>query len=88
MRDYYDVYTLLEIYGGMINQAVFRKAFQSTCEKRGTPQLSGQSEEILGNIEENDRLKQLWRSYQKKYSYAKEVTFEDTVRSVRILAGM
>lgn len=86
MRDYYDVYTLLKTYGDRIDPSVFRKAFLSTCEKRETPQLSGQAEAILGVIEDNDRLRQLWTSYQKKYSYAVDVSFEDTIQSVRRLA--
>lgn len=85
MRDFYDVRVLLQLYGNRIDRETLIAAFTATCRKRGTELLYADADGILSNIESSAALKKLWESYQKKYSYAADVSFEETVKSVKWL---
>lgn len=69
MRDFYDIWMLLDTYEDKVNKAVLKDAFAATCKKRGTDHLQEQAEEIIKIIEADEQLQVLWRAYQKKYSY-------------------
>jgi len=43
--------------------------------------------EILKAIEESPMLKNQWKKYQKEYSYAEGVTYEDTIKAIKNLVG-
>ena len=36
-------------------------------------------------ITNDDKLKKLWKSYQEKYEYVKEITFEDCINAIKII---
>ena len=36
-------------------------------------------------IQEDDRLKSLWNSYVSNYEYAKDITFEDTIKTIKVI---
>ena len=63
-----------------------KEAFVMTCKKRGTENLN--IENILAAIATSKSLKNLWETYQKKYSYAADTTFDDVVSSANQLAHM
>lgn len=88
MRDFYDVYTLLKMYRDRLDRAVFKQAFLSTCRKRGTTSLSENANQILETIKDSEELKRLWGAYQKKYTYAANISYEDTLGSVKELVEM
>ena len=73
MRDFYDIRMLLDTYEDKVNKAVLKDAFAATCKKRGTDHLQEQAEEIIKIIEANEQLQVLWRAYEKKYSYGKNM---------------
>ena len=66
MRDFYDIYTLLIRYGKDIDKAVFKQAFESTCKKRNSSELSARGEMILGRIAEDENLISLWKCFNSK----------------------
>lgn len=82
MRDYYDVYTLLNMYGERINQNVFRKAFIATCQKRKTNGLLDHANQVISSVETNESIQTLWKKYQGKYSYAAEIPFHKIIKSI------
>lgn len=88
MRDFYDIHTLLAGYADQIDSATLSKAFHATCEKRGSLPIEKQSKEILNVISEDASLKGLWTSYQKRYSYAENITYSDAVESLKKLLDM
>ena len=47
MRDYYDIYSLHLRFSNQINKTILRKAFESTCQRRGTLELYVRGEDIL-----------------------------------------
>ena len=85
MRDFYDVYILLKAYRDKLNAAILRMAFDATCAKRGTVNMMDTASQVLDNIAVDEGLKELWTAYRKKYSYAKDITYEEVIESVRII---
>lgn len=85
MRDFYDIWMLLDTYEDKVNKVVLKDAFAATCNKRGTDHLQEQAEEIIKIIEADEQLQVLWRVYQKKYSYAAEIDYASVISGVRKL---
>ena len=88
MRDFYDIRTLLAIYGQEINAEVLGRAFDATCKKRSTENLRTDALQIIAAVENDEQLHTLWKSYQKKYTYASTISYEDTMESTKSLLGM
>lgn len=76
MRDFYDLYELTSIYKDKVDQPVLKSAFQATCKKRNTLTLLTTGSQIISTIAQDTHLMDLWISYQKKYSYAANVSFD------------
>lgn len=85
MRDYYDISILLSVYEKDIDTSVLREAFYATCEKRKSVKLRSESNEILAKLNDNTRLQELWRAYQKKYTYAKDISYEKIIEDIGLL---
>ena len=85
MRDFYDIRMLLDTQEDKIDQAVLKDAFAATCKKRGTSHLQEQAGEIIKSVEEDEQLRALWLSYQKKYSYAADMDYTGVIGGVREL---
>ena len=88
MRDFYDLRTLLQLYGNIIDRETLIAAFRATCRKRETELLYADADKILENVEGSVALKKLWESYRKKYSYSSDITFEEAVKSIKQLVHM
>jgi predicted nucleotidyltransferase component of viral defense system len=88
MRDFYDISILLAVYEASIRTDTLQQAFAATCQKRETEQLLEQAEEILNKVESDRQLQALWKSYQKKFSYAASTTYEDVISSTRKLIAI
>lgn len=80
MRDFYDVYTLMLRYEERINHEILKQAFEATCNKRNTTDIITSGMHILDIIINDDRLNDLWNSYQQKYLYAGDIPFEAAVK--------
>ena len=88
MRDFYDLYILLKIYYSQINQSTLKKAFLATCEHRSCVNLLDQANEIIDSLKQSTSLQKSWRLYQAKYSYAKNISFENVINSLAIIINM
>ncbi len=80
MRDFYDLYELTSIYKDKIDPLLLKSAFQATCTKRNSSQLLTDNSEIISMLQQNSHLRELWNSYQQKYSYAKDITYENILQ--------
>lgn len=85
MRDFYDIRTLLSIYEQEIDENVLKDAFKATCKKRETENLKAEGSQIITAIEGDVQLHNLWKSYQKKYPYAADISYEDIMKSTKSL---
>ena len=80
-RDFYDVYILVTTQN--YNKEIFKEAFQATAEHRGSLELIADVEEILKQISESSDLRDMWVKYQKKFEYAKAVSYENVLEALR-----
>lgn len=85
MRDFYDIRMLLSIYGMSIDENVLKQAFVATCKKRSTKNLETEAPKIISVIEKDEELHTLWKSYQKKYPYAAEISYDDIMETIKCM---
>lgn len=85
MRDFYDIRTLLFIYEQEIDIEVLKRAFDVTCKKRSTENLKEEAPRIMTIVRDDEQLHMLWKSYQKKYPYAADISYEDIMESIKLL---
>lgn len=83
MRDFYDILTLFKLYKNKINISDFKNAYLATFKNRNTEHLLKQEKEIIDRLEENKDLKILWEKYKKKYNYASNINFLDTILALK-----
>ena len=88
MRDFYDLYMLSKVYAHEIDPTVLMSAFKATCEKRESLFLIGNESEIVSNIEKHSELSDLWTQYQKRFSYASEISYQETINSIKKLLAL
>ena len=81
-RDFYDVYILTKTQG--YNVETLRKAIFATSEHRGTKAImEAETNNRLAVIENSSELQSQWAKYQKKFPYAKDITYQETVNAVK-----
>ena len=85
MRDFYDIYILCQIYGESLNAETLHNALNATAKKRGTEQHLQDAIEIFHEVESDTGMQKLWQAYQKKFSYASEISWEEVMKSAREL---
>ena len=87
MRDFYDIYILQKLHGEQLQGEVLWNALVATAGKRGTLEKieSGDIREIFNEIESSPVMEKLWKTYQKNYSYAADISWHVAMESVRNL---
>lgn len=86
MRDFYDVYSILSIDSSFKGEK-FNLALQNTGKQRGSYILFNDWADIVSEIEVDDNMKKLWRSYQNKFDYAENIEWLDVMQSVKELGS-
>lgn len=86
MKDYYDLYMFVNLKWNDINKETLRKAIINTSKNRETLSYVENANDYINLIENDSELKLLWNNYQKNYEYAKDISFEDTIKSIKIIS--
>lgn len=81
-RDFYDIYLIYKKEWQNINKDHFRKAIDKTFTKR---EYKGDPFEGLDIIRNSEILKERWKIYQRNFSYAEGIEFEDIMNCLEIL---
>ncbi|MDQ2087913.1 nucleotidyl transferase AbiEii/AbiGii toxin family protein [Herbivorax sp. ANBcel31] len=84
-RDFYDVYILGTTQ--KFDEKVLRAALKATAEHRGSLEKISDVNAIIEQISKSDDLKQIWRKYQKKFAYAKDVSYEGIIKILKDLTA-
>ena len=89
MRDFYDIYILQKLHGEQLKKQVLWNALVATARKRGTLEQinSGDRREIFDEIEISSVMENLWKTYQKNYSYAADISWHTIMKSICTLYG-
>ena len=82
-RDFYDAYILTTMQ--KFDITVFEDALKATANHRGTTDQIADVPSILHNIEESPELKTMWDKYRKQFSYARDITYEQIMNSIKTL---
>ena len=80
-RDYYDVYILGTTQS--FNHEVFKEALRATAVHRGSLEQIKDIKVIFDQISTSEELKDMWDKYQKKFTYAKNITFENVLEVLK-----
>ena len=81
-RDFYDIYLIYKKEWQNINKDHFRKAIDKTFTKR---KYKGDPFEGLDIIRNSKILKERWNKYQRNFSYAEGIEFEDIMNCLEIM---
>ncbi len=82
-RDFYDVYILTKTQN--YNITVFEDALKATAFHRKSENILIDRENIVEVLLNSSDLQDNWSKYQKKFSYAKDISFIETVESLKEL---
>ena len=88
MRDFYDIHILLQLYSDSISTNDLKDAILATAKRRKTLTYVENGNETLNEIQEDKGLQELWKSYQKEFSYAANYSWEEIMNSVQNLYKM
>ena len=85
MKDYYDLYMFVNLKWDDIDKTILRKAIFNTSEKRETLNYIENADKYIELINEDSKLKSLWKNYQNNYVYAKDISFENTIDAIKVI---
>ena len=78
-RDFYDLYMLYNLYKSKIDKNILKEAITLTSHNINSYSLVLQYKEIVKLFYQSDSLKNLWTKYVLNNSYAKDISFNDTI---------
>lgn len=87
-RDYYDIYILEKTKKEEINNNILKEAIINKFEERKNNNLVSNIYLKVLNLEKNIKLKELWNEYRNKFTYAKDIEFEDTIKSLKNIVSV
>ena len=79
-RDFYDIYILWTTQQKNLDKKLLKQAIIKKFEYRESMDKLNNIDEIMEVIKESDALKEHWKNYQSKFSYAEDISYEDTMR--------
>ena len=87
MRDFYDIYILQKLYGEQLSKDVLWDALVATAKKRGTlGQIEAEDiDEVFDEIQSSPVMENLWKAYQRNYSYADDLFWHTVMDAIRVL---
>lgn len=88
MKDYYDLYMFVNLKWNDIDKTILRKAIFNTSEKRETLNYIENADKYIELINEDSKLKSLWKNYQNNYAYAKDISFKNTIAAIKVINGV
>jgi len=79
-RDFYDVYILRAL--NSYNPVTFRNALAATAAHRYSTSAIADAAALLARIAGSPELQSQWARYQRQFSYAADISYEDTVAAL------
>ena len=82
IRDYYDVYMLINTQNKIIDKKTLKDAISLTAQHRGTSEIIKDWKKIVEKIANDSKMRQQWKRYQKDNFYAEEIEYKDLINSI------
>ena len=84
-RDFYDVYILWTTQQQNFDKKILGQAILNKFKYRESMDKLNNIDEIIEFIKESEALKQHWKNYQSKFSYAEDISYEDTIKILEVI---
>ncbi len=81
-KDFYDLYIIKHLKQNSIDFQQLRKACINTFKYRNSDYDKADLIKILHSIKKSNTIRTRWKSYQKTFSYAQDISFDDVINSV------
>ncbi|MDO4478782.1 MAG: nucleotidyl transferase AbiEii/AbiGii toxin family protein [Lachnospiraceae bacterium] len=81
MRDFYDVYELMQLRADQVDLNVLRSAFKATCLKRKTIFSRAEVGCLLERIEEDGALEEMWNQFKRTNCFVEELSWTDVMKT-------
>lgn len=81
MRDFYDIYSLQSV-GEVINKEHFVNALKNTSRQRNSYKFIEAWKETIELLRKDVNMQKLWESYQKKFDYALDLSWDAVIEAV------
>ena len=82
IRDFYDVYMLINTQEQNINKKLLKTAINLTSEHRESLDLIHNWKHTLELLSADEEMKKRWKVYQKTYFYAKDIEYDSLIESI------
>ena len=82
IRDYYDVYMLINTQNKIIDKKTLKDAITLTAQYRGTSEIIKDWKKIVEKIANDSKMRQQWKRYQKDNFYAEEIEYKDLINAI------
>ena len=86
IRDFYDVYMLINTQEQNINKKLLKTAINLTSEHRESLDLIHNWKHTLELLSADEEMKKRWKVYQKTYFYAKDIEYDSLIESIEKVA--
>lgn len=87
-RDYYDIYILEKLKKKEINNNILKEAIINKFKERGNGKNINNIYQEINKLSNNSDLKDHWKNYREKFTYAKDIEFEDTIKSLKNIVSV
>jgi len=84
MRDFYDIHILTATQAFDLD--LFNAALRRTVEKRGTAEQMADTADVIQTVANSSIMLDLWQRYQKRFTYASDVSWDEVIGSLSGLA--
>lgn len=85
LRDFYDLYILQQERKSDIDNEKVKMALVATSRKRESEGVMQRGSEKLDQVYQDEEMQKLWRNYQRKFSYADGITWDEVMHSIKKL---
>ena len=82
IRDYYDVYMLINTQNKIIDKKTLKDAITLTAQHRGTNEIIKDWKKIVEKIANDSKMQQQWKRYQKDNFYAEEIEYKELINAI------
>lgn len=87
-RDYYDIYILAKMQYKNIETEYLRAALDATSKKRGSSEILKEYKNIIDIVRNSDVMIKQWRTYQREFEYASDISFDEVCDAVVQMMGL
>lgn len=79
IRDFYDVYILINFQSQNIDKALLLQAIEATAKKRESKALLHNAKATIEIIKNDEEMQNRWKLYQKDFSYANDISWDEAI---------